>query len=73
MRDNEKVYLLAKKAAITLFLGSEPLCGIGISTYKQKLRDSRKKLKAFLWENLPGIRHSKIFIGILNRKRPYWK
>ncbi|GJQ76034.1 hypothetical protein Trydic_g18087 [Trypoxylus dichotomus] len=54
---------LAKKAATTSFVGPELVCNIRVRTYEKELKDREEKLRPFLWENPPGMRHSKVSLG----------
>lgn len=66
---NKKANLSAKKVATTLFVEPERFCEIGMGTYKGELKDTKDNLRATTWENLPGRRHSKEFLGNFNKQR----
>lgn len=51
-----------QKVVTTSIVPPEPLCGIGMCTHKKKLEDKKGQLRASLWENLPGLRDSMVFL-----------
>lgn len=65
---NEEANTLAKKGSGSPFIGPEPFCGIGKNTYIAELKKMEDDLRARLWDDLPGLRHSKIFLGNFNPK-----
>src|SRR5699024_1936041 len=66
---NEKANKLAKAGTSTPFVGPEPFCGLGNHTLKQHFKTKEESDRARLWLELPGLRHSKKFLGNFNRDR----
>ena len=60
---------LARKEPPTLFVGPEPLCGIGPHSFRAELKKEEEENRAKLWKNLQGLRQSKISLGNYDRKR----
>lgn len=55
-------------SATTSFVEPERFCGIGMNTCKNELKHRKEKLKASLWENVPGLRHSKVLLVNFNNQ-----
>lgn len=71
MSGNEKANLLTKRTTTTLFVGPEPFCGMGMSIYnaRTEMGGEGREIRASLWENLPGLRDSKLFLGDFNKTK----
>lgn len=60
-RWQQRANLLANEVGTTSLVGPEPFRRIRMSTSRE-LMDRQKKLKATLWENLPSLRQSNLFL-----------
>lgn len=40
-----------------------------MSTNQKEFKNGEEKLRAYLWENLPGFGHSNVFVGNFNKER----
>lgn len=50
-------------------VGLEPFCDIGMSSHTKQLNHREGQASSIVWENLPGLRNLKIFLGNFNRQR----
>ncbi|XP_050311838.1 uncharacterized protein LOC126747328 [Anthonomus grandis grandis] len=69
VQGNEEANILAKKGSGSQFVGPEPFCGIGKNTYLYELTKMEDQLRESLWDDHPGLRHSKMFLGTLDPKK----
>jgi hypothetical protein len=66
---NEQADKLAKQASATSILDPEPALGIPKCMAREAIKKWTKYQHLKTWKDMPGCRHSKLFIGRLCKKR----
>ncbi|KAJ8950108.1 hypothetical protein NQ318_017833 [Aromia moschata] len=60
---NERADFLAKKGAEVPLIGPEPTCGLAYRTARRVMKDLLREKHILHWAKVPGLRHSRMFIG----------
>lgn len=54
---------MREKGEVSVFMGPEPFSGVPIMKLISEIKTWGREIWVNYWNNLPGLRHSKLFIG----------